>query len=237
MATTSGGAAPALPPGELERADRPRADERPASAGIVPARRPSARSPRRSATASRRSAEAAPAQARRRRCPSWRSRRCCATTCGSRRRRSGGDVDIHLGLGTCTMKYSPRVNEELVRAPAGRRPAPVPGRRDRAGDARGDATASSAILCEISGMDRFTFQPAGGTQGGVRERPHDPGLPLGPGRGRSATRSSRRSSRTRATPRRPATAGLQDRDALPGAERATRSSTPSRRPSPSAPPG
>ena len=29
----------------------------------------------------------------------------------------GNDVDIHLGLGTCTMKYSPKVNEELIRSP------------------------------------------------------------------------------------------------------------------------
>src|SRR5581483_3955466 len=28
----------------------------------------------------------------------------------------GQDVDIHLGLGTCTMKYSPKVNEELIRS-------------------------------------------------------------------------------------------------------------------------
>jgi glycine dehydrogenase subunit 2 len=28
----------------------------------------------------------------------------------------GIDVDIHLGAGTCTMKYSPKVNEELVRS-------------------------------------------------------------------------------------------------------------------------
>ena len=28
----------------------------------------------------------------------------------------GNDVNIHLGLGTCTMKHSPRVNEELIRA-------------------------------------------------------------------------------------------------------------------------
>ena len=27
----------------------------------------------------------------------------------------GNDVNVHLGLGTCTMKYSPKVNEELVR--------------------------------------------------------------------------------------------------------------------------
>ncbi len=29
----------------------------------------------------------------------------------------GSDVNVHLGLGTCTMKYSPKVDEELVRSP------------------------------------------------------------------------------------------------------------------------
>ena len=47
---------------------------------------------------------------------SSRSRRCCGTSCASRRRRSASDVDIHLGPGTCTMKYSPKVNEELIRS-------------------------------------------------------------------------------------------------------------------------
>src|SRR4029077_4654938 len=28
----------------------------------------------------------------------------------------GQDIDIHLGLGTCTMKYSPKLNEVLVRS-------------------------------------------------------------------------------------------------------------------------
>ena len=76
----------------------------------------------------------------------------------------GNDVDIHLGLGTCTMKYSPKVNEELIRSPKVADLHPL----------QDDATVQGMLevlhgfermLCEISGMDRFTFQPAGGSQG------------------------------------------------------------------------
>jgi glycine dehydrogenase subunit 2 len=75
----------------------------------------------------------------------------------------GNDVDIHLGLGTCTMKYSPKVNEELVRS---HKVADLHPEQD-------DETVQGILeamwrferaLCEISGMDRFTFQPGGGSQ-------------------------------------------------------------------------
>jgi glycine dehydrogenase subunit 2 len=76
----------------------------------------------------------------------------------------GNDVNIHLGLGTCTMKYSPKVNEEFVRSPKVADLHPL----------QDDETAQGMLevfyrfeqmLKEISGMDRFTFQPAGGSQG------------------------------------------------------------------------
>jgi glycine dehydrogenase subunit 2 len=75
----------------------------------------------------------------------------------------GNDVDIHLGLGTCTMKYSPKVNEELIRS---HKVADLHPEQD-------DETAQGIleamwrferVLCEISGMARFTFQPGGGSQ-------------------------------------------------------------------------
>ena len=75
----------------------------------------------------------------------------------------GNDVDIHLGLGTCTMKYSPKLNEELVRAHT---VADLHPEQD-------DDTAQGILeamwrfeqaLREISGMDRFSFQPGGGSQ-------------------------------------------------------------------------
>jgi glycine cleavage system P protein (glycine dehydrogenase) subunit 2 len=76
----------------------------------------------------------------------------------------GTDVNIHLGLGTCTMKYSPKVNEELIRSPNVADLHPC----------QDDGTVQGILeilhrfermLCEISGMSRFTLQPGGGSQG------------------------------------------------------------------------
>jgi len=75
----------------------------------------------------------------------------------------GQDIDIHLGLGTCTMKYSPKVNEALVRSHKVTHLHPW----------QDDDTAQGIleamyrlerIMCEISGMERASFQPGGGTQ-------------------------------------------------------------------------
>ena len=75
----------------------------------------------------------------------------------------GQDVDIHLGLGTCTMKYSPKVNEALVRSHKVTHLHPW----------QDDDTAQGIleamyrlerIICEISGMERASFQPGGGSQ-------------------------------------------------------------------------
>jgi glycine dehydrogenase subunit 2 len=75
----------------------------------------------------------------------------------------GNDVDIHLGLGTCTMKYSPKVNEELIRSHKVADLHP-----EQSGETvQGILEAMwrfERALCEISGMDRFTFQPGGGSQ-------------------------------------------------------------------------
>ncbi len=76
----------------------------------------------------------------------------------------GNDVNIHLGLGTCTMKYSPKVNEELIRSPKVADLHPL----------QDDETVQGMLevfyrfermLCSISGLSRFTLQPAGGSQG------------------------------------------------------------------------
>jgi len=75
----------------------------------------------------------------------------------------GQDVNIHLGLGTCTMKYSPKLNEQLIRS---HKVADLHPEQD-------DETVQGILraiwefertLCEISGMDRFSFQPGGGSQ-------------------------------------------------------------------------
>lgn len=76
----------------------------------------------------------------------------------------GNDTDIHLGLGTCTMKYSPKVNEELIRSPKVADLHPL----------QDDETVQGMLevfyrfermLCAVSGLSRFTLQPAGGSQG------------------------------------------------------------------------
>ena len=75
----------------------------------------------------------------------------------------GSDINIQLGLGTCTMKYSPKVNEALVRSHKVTQLHPW--QDDDASQGILEAMYRfERILCEISGMDRFTFQPGGGTQ-------------------------------------------------------------------------
>src|SRR4051812_10448366 len=75
----------------------------------------------------------------------------------------GQDIDIHLGLGTCTMKYSPKVNEALVRSHKVTHMHPW-----QADDtAQGILEAMyrlERIICAISGMERASFQPGGGSQ-------------------------------------------------------------------------
>ena len=94
-----------------------------------------------------------------RRCPSCPSTTCCATTCTSPRRRSACSASRLFG--TCTVKYNPRVSEQLVARPQiaelhpYQDPSTLQGvleivyRLDR-------------ILREVSGMDQFVFQPGGG---------------------------------------------------------------------------
>ena len=74
------------------------------------------------------------------------------------------NVAVNLGLGTTTMKYNPLINEALTRSPKLAELHP----------SQDDSTLQGIleilyrfglILAEISGMARFTFQPAGGTQG------------------------------------------------------------------------
>lgn len=73
----------------------------------------------------------------------------------------GQDINIDIGLGTCTMKYSPKVNEQFVRNAKLTEMHPL----------QDPATAQGIlkilydfeqIMKEISGMDSFSFQPAGG---------------------------------------------------------------------------
>ena len=75
----------------------------------------------------------------------------------------GMETGVHIGVGTCTMKYSPKVNEALAAMMADVHPLQpeetmqgVLGMAYEFGD---------VFLREISGMDAFTYQPPGGSAG------------------------------------------------------------------------
>ena len=77
----------------------------------------------------------------------------------------GTDVNIDISQGTCTMKYSPKIQEHVATRNPGM--AEVHPLQD-------ESTIQGILhvyyqfeqfLKEISGMDRFSFQPGGGAQG------------------------------------------------------------------------
>ena len=75
----------------------------------------------------------------------------------------GTDINIDIGLGTCTMKYSPKINEQFVRSPKLAEVHPC----------QDDATTQGILeimyrteqyLKAISGMDKVSLQAGGGSQ-------------------------------------------------------------------------
>ncbi len=75
----------------------------------------------------------------------------------------GMEMGIDLGVGTCTMKYSPKVNEELAAMIAGVHPDQP--EETMQGLLEVAWRFANVYLREISGMDAFTFQPPGGSAG------------------------------------------------------------------------
>jgi glycine dehydrogenase subunit 2 len=74
-------------------------------------------------------------------------------------------VDLGMyPLGSCTMKYNPKINEEAARIPgfAGIHPLQPAETVQGALQLMADL---EQMLCEITGMSAFTFQPAAGAQG------------------------------------------------------------------------
>lgn len=76
----------------------------------------------------------------------------------------GTDLGIDISLGTSTMKYSPKINDQLVRLPEMADIHPL----------QDESTVQGIleiyyrfeqILKEISGMDKFSLQPSSGSQG------------------------------------------------------------------------
>lgn len=74
----------------------------------------------------------------------------------------GADVNIEIGQGTCTMKYSPKINEQLARGLFDLHPLQDPSTVQGILEVFHE---TDKYMQEISGMSRFTFQPGGGSQG------------------------------------------------------------------------
>jgi len=75
----------------------------------------------------------------------------------------GADLNIEIGQGTCTMKYSPKINEALARSPqmTELHPAQDP---DTVQGILEVMYKMDLFLREISGMDRFSLQSGSGSQ-------------------------------------------------------------------------
>jgi len=74
-------------------------------------------------------------------------------------------VDLGLyPLGSCTMKYNPKINEELARLDGFARSHPMQPDETAQGSLR-LIHELERLLCEITGLHRFTLQPAAGAQG------------------------------------------------------------------------
>jgi glycine dehydrogenase subunit 2 len=74
----------------------------------------------------------------------------------------GADLNVDIGQGTCTVKYSPKVNDALAASPKAAELHPL----------QDESTVQGALeifhgldlfLREVSGLDRFSFQPASGS--------------------------------------------------------------------------
>lgn len=75
----------------------------------------------------------------------------------------GADLNVDIGQGTCTMKYSPKVNEGFARSPKFTALHPHQP-EDTVQGILEIMYQLDLFLREISGLDRFSFQPGGGSQ-------------------------------------------------------------------------
>lgn len=76
-------------------------------------------------------------------------------------RRAHGVNNGFYPLGSCTMKYNPRINEELAALPGFTGVHPTQS-ADTAQGCLEVLYLAEELLCEITGMDAMTFQPAAG---------------------------------------------------------------------------
>ncbi|MEG0839925.1 MAG: aminomethyl-transferring glycine dehydrogenase subunit GcvPB [Hydrogenoanaerobacterium sp.] len=79
-------------------------------------------------------------------------------------KRTHGVNDGFYPLGSCTMKYNPRINEEMAALPQFTAIHPLQPKHTVQGCLEVLAKAEE-YLCEITGMDAMTFQPGAGAHG------------------------------------------------------------------------
>ncbi len=79
-------------------------------------------------------------------------------------RETHGVNDGFYPLGSCTMKYNPRINEEIAALPGFADIHPLQPRETVAGCAE-VFSLCERYLCEVTGMDAMSFQPAAGAHG------------------------------------------------------------------------
>ena len=79
-------------------------------------------------------------------------------------KRSFGVNDGFYPLGSCTMKYNPKINEEMAALPGFAGIHPLQGEAAAQGCLEALKLARE-YLCEINGMDAMSFQPAAGAHG------------------------------------------------------------------------
>ncbi len=74
----------------------------------------------------------------------------------------GADFNVDIGQGTCTMKYSPKINERFATSP--KLTALHPNQDESTVQGILEIMHKTDLfLRKISGLDRFTFQPGGGS--------------------------------------------------------------------------
>ena len=78
----------------------------------------------------------------------------------------GGNLNVEIGQGTCTVKYNPKINEILAGSPKMTELHPLQPVRTTQGILE-IMYRTDLMMREISGMDAFTFQPGGGSQGAM----------------------------------------------------------------------
>ena len=75
----------------------------------------------------------------------------------------GTDLNVDIGQGTCTMKYSPKINDQLARIPQMTEIHPLQDEETIQGILE-VMYKFEQILKEISGMDKFSLQPSSGSE-------------------------------------------------------------------------